>query len=93
MIFLRRHSYNANLQVFLSDMHLRSLLEPQDALFTDKDFLKIFKQRELSTENTADGCRAATSADMLRSHPAYTAQMNADDPDASKSFGMQMVYS
>jgi len=77
-------------------MHLRSLLEPQDALFTDADFLKIFKQqqRELSTENTdtkhdggwgtqvelrADGLRASTSADMLRSQPAYTAHMNADD--------------
>ena len=35
-------------------MHLRSLLEPQDALFSDEDFLKMFKQeqREFSTENT-----------------------------------------
>jgi hypothetical protein len=84
-------------------MHLRSLLEPQDALFTDEDFLKMFKQqqRELSTENTdtkqdggwgtqvelrSDGCRAATSADMLRSQPACTAhKMNAEGLAASEA--------
>ena len=91
-------------------MHLRSLLEPQDALFTDEDFLKMFKQqqRELSTENSdtkqdggwgtqvelrSDCCRAATSADMLRSQPACTAHMNTDDLDASEALNQAELAS
>jgi hypothetical protein len=92
-------------------MHLRSLLEPQDALFTDEDFLKMFKQQqcELSTENNdtkqdggwrtqvelrSDGCRAATSADMLRSQPACTAhKMNAEGLDASEALNQAELAS